>query len=118
MKTEILGYMYLAGWLLKILLWGWLAGIYFNIAQGYRYGFDDFTDEVDDAFTAIGTAFLSSIGRPILLFILLLRLAIAMADIDTDSRIFDKKSKDLCLLFWPARFLQAAFLFFQPPLSI
>jgi hypothetical protein len=68
MRTNILSHMYIAGMALKILLWGWFCGVYFNIIHDTAYGYDDLTDEVEDAFTAIATAFASSIGRPILLF--------------------------------------------------
>jgi hypothetical protein len=67
-KTNFLGHMYVAGVALKILLWGWFAGVYFNIISDTAYGHDELTDDVQDAITAIVTAFASSIGRPILLF--------------------------------------------------
>jgi hypothetical protein len=67
-RTSVLSYMYIAGVLLKILLWGWFAGIYFNIICDTAYGEDNLSDDVEDAITAIVTAFASSIGRPILLF--------------------------------------------------
>ncbi|MDO8302577.1 MAG: hypothetical protein Q7T18_04975 [Sedimentisphaerales bacterium] len=68
LREKMLAHAYIAGMSLKILLWGWFAGIYFNIIHDTAYGLDDLTDEVDDAITAMTTAFLASIGRPILLF--------------------------------------------------
>jgi hypothetical protein len=60
--------MYIAGMAVKIVFWGWFAGIYFNIIYDTAYNNDDLTDEVEEPITAITTAFLSSIGRPMLLF--------------------------------------------------
>ena len=68
LKTNAISFMYVAGMFLKILFWGWFAGIYFNIIYDTAYNNDDLTDEVEDPITAIATAFASSIGRPILLF--------------------------------------------------
>jgi hypothetical protein len=68
LREKVLAHMYIAGMALKILFWGWFAGIYFNIIYDTAFNNDDLTDEVEDPFTAIVTAFASSIGRPILLF--------------------------------------------------
>lgn len=68
LREKVLSYMYIAGLFLKILFWGWFAGIYFNIIYDTAYNNDDLSDEVEDPLTTIVTAFLSGIGRPILLF--------------------------------------------------
>jgi hypothetical protein len=68
LREKTLAHMYIAGMALKIVFWGWFAGIYFNIIYDTAYNNDNLTDEVEDPITAIATAFASSIGRPILLF--------------------------------------------------